>query len=67
MPSEKIIRATITVDLPYDNETLNHGNILNKKIKDVLSQQNFNCKVVAGYLNDNIAMPIMKSAELKKP
>ena len=66
MSSEKIIRATITVDLPYDNETLNHGVILNKKIKDVLSQQNFNCEVRAGYLSDNIARPIMKSVELKK-
>lgn len=37
----KIIRATITVEVPYSNELLNDGSKLNAKIKEVLNNADF--------------------------
>jgi len=54
----KKIRATIVVDLPYDNELLNYGYKLRKEILDVLGD-NFACAVHTGDdLPKNIGAPI---------
>ena len=46
--TDKVIRATVCVELPYDNELLNYNHKLNKKILEVLSDGNFACSVRAG-------------------
>jgi len=35
---DKIIRATITVEVPYSNELMNYGDKLNKKLKQVIAE-----------------------------
>ena len=38
---DKIIRATITVEVPYSNELLNDGSKLNKKLKQVIANTDY--------------------------
>jgi len=38
---DKIIRSTITVEVPYSNELLNDGGKLNKKLKQVIADTDF--------------------------
>jgi len=38
---DKIIRATITVEVPYSNELLNDGRKLNKKLKQIIADTDF--------------------------
>jgi len=38
---DKVIRATITVEVPYSNELLNDGSKLNKKLKQVIADTDF--------------------------
>ena len=38
---DKIIRATITVEVPYSNELMNYGDKLNKKLKQVIADTDF--------------------------
>ena len=38
---DKIIRATITVEVPYSNELMNYGDKLNKKLKQVIAETNY--------------------------
>ena len=48
---DKIIRATITVEVPYKNEYLNYGDKLNKKLKQIIADTDFvSCGVEAGNL-----------------
>jgi len=37
----KIIRATITVEVPYSNELMNYGDKLNDKLKQVIADTDF--------------------------
>ena len=37
----KTIRATITVEVPYKNEYMNYGDVLNKKLKQVIANTDF--------------------------
>ena len=37
----KIIRATITIEVPYENELMNYGDKLNKKLKQVIADTDF--------------------------
>ena len=37
----KTIRATITVEVPYKNEYMNYGDVLNKKLKQVIADTDF--------------------------
>lgn len=47
----KKIRATITVELPWDNELLNYGHKLDKAIRAVIDNtSHISCSVVAGNL-----------------
>ena len=47
----KIIRATITVEVPYDNELLNYGYKLSDKLKQVVADVDFvSCSVCSGNL-----------------
>lgn len=47
----KTIRATITVEVPYENELMNYGTKLNKKIKQIIAEADFvPCGIVAGNL-----------------
>lgn len=39
--ADKIIRATITVELPYSNELLNDGRKLDKELRRVIKNANF--------------------------
>jgi len=48
---DKIIRATITVEVPYKNEYMNYGDVLNKKIKQIIADTDYiSCGVEAGEL-----------------
>ena len=47
----KVIRATITVEVPYENDYMNYGDKLNKKIKQIIADTDFvSCGVEAGNL-----------------
>jgi DNA polymerase IIIc chi subunit len=37
----KIIRSTITVEVPYENELMNYGDKLNKKLKQIIADTDF--------------------------
>ena len=39
--ADKIIRATITVELPYSNELLNDGRKLDKELRRVIKNTDF--------------------------
>jgi len=48
---DKIIRATITVEVPYDNELLNYGSKLDQKLREVIDRTKYlSCSVQAGDL-----------------
>ena len=48
---DKVIRATIHVEVPYSNELLNYGDKLDAELKRVIANAPFlNCKVTAGNL-----------------
>lgn len=48
---DKIIRATVTVEMPYSNELLNYGSKLNNKIKQIIADADYlPCGVQAGNL-----------------
>lgn len=48
---DKIIRATITVEVPYDNELLNYGHKLDKRIRQAIDKtDHISCEVLAGNL-----------------
>ena len=56
----KIIRATITVEVPYKNEYMNYGDKLNNKLKQVIADADFvPCEVEAGNL-DYSKRPVLK-------
>ena len=38
---DKVIRATITVEVPYSSELMNYGDKLNKKLKQVIADTDF--------------------------
>lgn len=60
MAREKKIRATITVELPWDNELLNYGDKLDKALRNVLDNtDHISCSVVAGELTPS-KEPIIK-------
>ena len=40
--NEKVIRATIVVDLPYDNELLNDVSKLREELKTTLAEMTYN-------------------------
>ena len=49
--TNKIIRATITVEVPYKNEYMNYSDKLNKKLKQIIAEADFvPCGVQAGNL-----------------
>lgn len=45
------IRATINVELDYDNELLNYDDKLQSELKRVLTSNHICCKIVAGDLD----------------
>jgi hypothetical protein len=47
---DKIIRATIQVEVPYNSELLNYVEKLNKKILSVIEDGKFCSSIEAGYL-----------------
>lgn len=38
---DKLIRATITVEVPYSNELLNDGSKFNKKLKQIIADTDY--------------------------
>ena len=58
---EKIIRATITVEVPYSNELMNYGDKFDKELRRVIDKTPYlNCKVEAGELEPT-TMPVIKA------
>ena len=56
----KILRATITVEVPYSNELLNDGTKLDKELRKVINNAKFiPCKITAGEL-DYSKQPAMR-------
>ena len=37
----KVIRATITIEVPYESELMNYGDKLNKKLKQIIADTDF--------------------------
>ena len=37
----KIIRSTITIEVPYESELMNYGGKLNKKLKQIIADTDF--------------------------
>ena len=57
----KTIRATITVELPYSNKTMNYGDVLDKELRRVIDNTKFlNCKVVAGTNLSSDGLPVIR-------
>lgn len=63
MEKEKKIRATLTVELPYDNELLCYNNKLNDRIVAVLQQGSFACEVKTGIDLPWTGIPIITEKE----
>lgn len=60
---DKIIRATITVEIPYKNEYLNYGDKLNKKLKQVIADAEYvPSSVQAGNLKPSTE-PVLKETK----
>ena len=58
--TNKKIRATITIEVDYDNELLNYGYKLQNKLREVINNTEFlTCGVEAGHLKPN-GMPIIE-------
>ena len=57
--NEKVIRATIVVDLPYDNKLLNDVSELREELKRMLKGYNFSFDVETGHL-DHPQQPLNK-------
>lgn len=56
----KIIRATITVEVPYDNELLNYGSKLDQELRKVIDRtKHLSCSVQAGDLEPS-KEPVVK-------
>ncbi len=48
---KKVIRATITVEVPYKNDYMNYGDKFNKKIKQIIADTDYiSCGIEAGNL-----------------
>ena len=59
----KKIRATLTIDLEYDNELLSYGNKLDSKLRQVIDNTDFLCcEVVSGNLEPS-KMPTITEKE----
>ena len=57
---DKIIRATIIVEVPYDNELLNYGSKLDQKLREVIDRtKHLSCSVEAGNLEPSTE-PVIK-------
>lgn len=54
MTSEKKIRIELEVETEYNNELLNNGSLLNKKIIDIIKNNKLSYKVTAGYLKPSL-------------
>ena len=58
-PSKKVIRATIKVEVPYSNDALNNGTLLDNEIRKVIDRTEFiSCGIQAGYLDPDA--PVLK-------
>jgi hypothetical protein len=56
---EKTIRATIKVEIPYSNDVLNNGTLLDKEIRKVIDKtEHISCSLRAGYLDSDA--PVLK-------
>jgi len=61
----KKIRATLTIEVEYDNELLNYVSKLDKRLRQVIDSTDIlSCSVEAGNLEPN-GMPIITAKELK--
>ena len=50
--THKIIRATITVEMPYSNELMNYGDKLDNEIRKVINDaKHISCELEAGHLD----------------
>ena len=56
---DKVIRATLIVEVPYSNELLNYGDKLDAELKRVIANSSFlNCSITAGNLE--LTAPVIK-------
>jgi hypothetical protein len=63
LAKERKIRATLSVELPYDNELLCYNNKLNDRIVAVLQQRSFACEVRTGTDLPWTGIPIITEKE----
>ena len=63
LAKERKIRATLSVELPYDNELLCYNNKLNDRIVSVLQQGSFACEVRTGTDLPWTGIPIITEKE----
>lgn len=63
---DKIIRATITIEVPYDNELLNYGSKLDQKLREVIDRtKHLSCSVQAGNLEPSTE-PVLERLKTKE-
>ena len=63
---DKIIRATITIEVPYDNELLNYGNKLDQKLREVIDRtKHLSCSAQAGNLEPSTE-PVLERLKTKE-
>ena len=56
----KILKATITVEVPYENELMNYGHKLNAKLKEAINNADYiPCEIEAGNLKHS-KRPVIK-------
>jgi hypothetical protein len=57
----KVIRATLTVEVPYTNDVMNNGSLLDKELRKVIDKTDFlNCKIVACDEDAKDTLPIIR-------
>jgi hypothetical protein len=57
----KVIRATLTVEVPYTNDVMNNGSLLDKELRKVIDKTDFlNCKTVACDEDAKDTLPIIR-------
>jgi len=63
--TDKIIRATITVEVPYSNELMNYGHKLDDELRKVINEADYiPCEVEAGKL-DYSKRPVLNRMSCK--
>ena len=60
----KIIRATVTIEVPYRNDLMNYNELFSNKLKQIVADADFvPCSIHAGEL-EPCKSPVLKDKDL---